>query len=367
MKIHLMGLWLSVSPIAALAETPAFAERQVVAAGAYHIEFDPADREYVRVLERELEGGFPVAAAPVVPFGLSDLVAQREDILREIAGTIGLGQASAEMGRTYDDYVHAMNVMQQTMVAGMPRRFSMWRKPDLVARLRAGQRIPGFELEGDEVVIRLNANFETNQDVPTDVLAARIDDAWGELEWPVRIGESPEADVKASLETLRDYKRSIMGNEPWLVMGTLHEAVEFALVTEVIRSADRRWFCEGVANYLAREIIRKRVGTEVSRVYYDGDALLARAPQSARLGDLQTWSVGEDAVARHVPGEINEVNYLRATRVIDSVVASHGSGLLPKWFKEIRRTPHAKADIDTVYAAYQKVTGEDLRKVLAMH
>jgi hypothetical protein len=184
----------------------------------------------------------------------------------------------------------------------------------------------------------------------------------------VKIGEqSPEADVSASLETLRNYKRSMMGNEPWLVMGTLHEAIEFSLVTEVIRSADRRWFCEGMANYLAREIIRKRVGPELSRAYYDGDALLAQAPQAAKQGDLEAWPVGEDGTSRHVPGEINEVNYLRATRIVEAVVAKHGTAVLPKWFTEIRETPHGKTNRATLYAAYKKVTGEDLRQIVAAH
>jgi hypothetical protein len=368
MKILLTGLWLWIISGGAWAAAPAFAERQTVSAGAYHIEFDPADGEYVRALTRELEAGLPASSDPVVPFGLAELVMQREDILREIAQTLGPANAPAETGKVYDSFVHAMNVLQKTMVSGAPRRFALWRKPDLVARLRAGQQIPGFALEGDEVVIQLNVNFDTDQALPPDVLAARVDKAWGELVWPMKIGElSPEADVSASLETLRNYKRSMMGNEPWLVMGTLHEAIEFSLVNDVIRSADRRWFCEGMANYLAREIIRKRVGPELSRAYYDGDALLAQVPQTAKQGDLEAWPVGEDGASRHVPGEINEVNYLRATRVVEAVVAKHGTDVLAKWFTEIRKTPHGKTDRATVYAAYNKVTGADLRPIVTAH
>jgi hypothetical protein len=361
-------LYLSTLCCGSVVAAP-FAPRQIHTAGAYVIEHDPADTDYVRALTLQLES-HPASDADgaIAPFTLADLQKQRADVLRQIAGFLGATEASPEVAKMYDDYVGAMSVLQQTMVNGTPRRFALWRKPDLIARLRAGQQIPGFALDGDDVVIGLNVSFDTDPDLPPGELAARIDKAWDELVWPVKIGDqSPEADVRASLETLRNYKRSLMGNEPWLVMGTLHEAVEFALVTEVIRSADRRWFCEGMANYIAQEIIRERVGADAARPYYDGDALLALAPPAAKQGDLAKWPVGEDAASRHVPGAINEINYLRSTRIIESVVTKHGRELLPKWFAEIRKMPHAKRDMNTVYAAYQTVTGDDLRKILAAH
>lgn len=74
-----------------------------------------------------------------------------------------------------------MSVLQHTMVKGAPRRFALWRKPDLIARLRAGQQIPGFALDGDDVVIGLNVSFDTDPGLPTEELAARIDKAWDEL------------------------------------------------------------------------------------------------------------------------------------------------------------------------------------------
>ncbi len=360
-------LYLSILCGASAAAAP-FAERQIHTGGSYAIEHDPADTDYVRALTLQLES-HPASDADgaIAPFTLADLQKQRADVLRQIADFLG-AEASPEVAKMFDDYVGAMSVLQQTMVNGTPRRFALWRKPDLIARLRSGQQIPGFALDGDDVVIGLNVSFDTDPGLPTKELAARIDKAWDELVWPVKIGDqSPEADVRASLDTLRHYKSSLMGNEPWLVMGALHEAVEFALVTEVIRSTDRRWFCEGMANYLAREIVRERVGADAARAYYDGDALLAQAPTSAKQGDLATWPVAEDAASRHVPGAINEINYLRSTQVIESVVTKHGRDLLAKWFAEIRKTPHAKRGMNTVYAAYQTVTGDDLRKILAAH
>jgi hypothetical protein len=181
----------------------------------------------------------------------------------------------------------------------------------------------------------------------------------------VKIGEqSPAADIAASLDSLQQFRTSTTAMEPQLVMSALHEAVEATVVSETIRSRDRRWFCEGVANTVALAIITKRVGAEAARAYYDLNQLLGQTGGATKTA-LESWPVVEDEKSRHVPGDINLANYTLATDVIQRAVAKHGEDLLPRLFAEVRKTPAEDTTIATVYAAYQKVTGEDLRSYLA--
>jgi hypothetical protein len=368
MRSHVVAIALVLlSPAVLWAKSVNFPERRTTVVGKFSIEHDPADSEYVRALTGQLEQldieGKP---EPPPPFGFFELRAQRDSILQEIAQSLGSEKLSVEVAKFYDGMLDAQILLQRTMRAAAPRRFALWRKPDLVARLRAGQKIPGFTLEpGGDVNINFSVSFDTKEAATPQDTAAQIDKVWGELVWPVKIGEqSPDEDVKASLESLRHYKAAISSTEANLVMNTLHEAIEFTLVTEVIRSPDRRWFCEGVANYLALQIIAKRVGPELARSYYDVDGMLARAGDGAKQGDLEKWLVSESPAAEHTPGEINEANYLRATRVIQRVVEKHGTELLPKWIIEIRKTPERQRDIRMVHLAFKAVTGEDLQRYL---
>ena len=42
----------------------------------------------------------------------------------------------------------------------------------------------------------------------------------------------------------------------------MHEAAEIGLARSTLQSKDRRWFLDGMANYIAREYIRKIAGDE---------------------------------------------------------------------------------------------------------
>src|SRR5687768_16166697 len=143
------------------AESPAFATRETTRSGAFTIEADPADAEYVRALVERLPTlgqSLPESRAPLL---IADLKTQRDAILAEIASFLGSKTPSPSMQKLYDGMVNAQSMLLQTAREGVPSRFSLWRKPDLVARLKAGQKIPGFTLEPDgQVSIQLNFSID---------------------------------------------------------------------------------------------------------------------------------------------------------------------------------------------------------------
>jgi hypothetical protein len=364
------ALLYAILTLAAVAQAqppqhPGFSERTLTRGGGVTIEADPADSAYVRALIARLEQ--PEAAAPADPqrFGIAQLRSQRDAVLRELAAALALPRPTPVMTQVYDKFTFSAGVMQDAMTKGRPGRYTLWRKPDLVARLRAGQQIPGFSLDGDDVLVNINASFDAPPDTPTEELARIVGNAWQQLVWPVNIGlASPEADIGASLQNLHEFRSAMAGAEANTAMTVLHEAVEATLVSQYVQSRDRRWFCEGVANHIALEVIRRRVGEERVRQDYDVDQLLAGVDRGDLL-ELEQWPVAENPDAKHYPGDLNEANYVRATWVIEQVARKHGPELLPKWMAAIGKTPAAETSRETIYAAYRQVTGEDLRTYLA--
>jgi hypothetical protein len=347
------------------ADPPAFATRETTRSGAFTIEADPADAEYVRALVDRLSTLGQATPESRIPLRIADLRSQRDAILAEIATALGSKTPSPSMQKLYDGMVNAQSMLLQTAREGVPSHFSLWRKPDLVARLKAGQKIPGFTLEPDgQVAIQLNFSIDGGGTKSVEENAALIREGWKQLVWPVKIGEqSPAADIAASLASLDQFRTSMTAMEPQLVMAALHETVEASVVAETILARDRRWFCEGVANAVALSVVTKRVGAEAARAYYDLNQLLANTG-GAKKAALESWPVVEDAKSGHVPGDINRANYTLATDVILRAIAKHGQDLLPRLFAEIRKTPRDDTTIATVYAAYRQVTGEDLRSYL---
>lgn len=347
---------------AALPALAAFSERLVTRVDGVSIEADPADAEYVQVLIAKLRQPDPRSAPDPKRFGLAELRQQREAALDELSRGLALSAPTPTMREVFDKFSAGSAAIYDAMIHGRPTHYSLWRKPDLVARLQSGQIIPGFTLEGDEVSVALNANFEAPPGTPPEQLSSVIGKTWQQLVWPVSIGrESPAADVDAALRALSEFRQAATGAEVTAVMTVLHETVESTLVQQYLHSADRRWFCEGVANHLALKVIRQRVGAGRAREYYDVDALLAQGGAGS-FADLARWPAAESAA--HYSSEINQANYARATWVIEQVAAKHGPALIPKWLAEIGNTPADMADMNTVKAAFKKITGEDLANYL---
>ena len=85
----------------------------------------------------------------------------------------------------------------------------------------------------------------------------------------------------------------------------LHEATEATIIEHYLSSADRRWFCEGVANYLAYRTLETLLGAEAARAYYDVNAEVARYAALRPRVDLERWRVKEDPKSSELPADVN--------------------------------------------------------------
>jgi hypothetical protein len=357
----------------------AFPERKTFQFGEFFIEASLGDEAYVEALAVKLADFKPEIPAPPPPLklGLDDLQKRRDYFLRRITAYLGLAQPTEKMASIYDLTVKLWRTLRVAAPKGALRHYALWRKPELVARIQAGQKIPGFTLSpsGD-----LDFSFKFNGDYGADAssmdhVAAGIADFWSTFVLPIKIGATPDttpaAEVSAGLEGLtsnifNSFGAQMQVTERQIVFNVLHETTESGIVWHYLTSKDRRWFCDGVANYVAWRIMEQEVGKQEVLAYYDLEAELKKYQGESARVDLAAWPAAEDPGSGSYAEDLNTANYAFATKVIADICARYKAGddLLPKLFEEIGKTPREKATMETVYKAYRKLTKGDLRTYL---
>ena len=150
-----------------------------------------------------------------------------------------------------------------------------------------------------------------------------------------------------------------------LVMVVLHETTELGIIEQYIGSADRRWFCDGVANYVAWKIANERAGVEFAKSVYDLDGQLRRLKPNQSKVNLRKWAAVEREEAKATSNqELIEAHYAFATRTVQMMVERNGEDFLPKLFRELGKTPRQKTSYKTVQKAYQSLTKQKLENLI---
>ncbi|HEX2853926.1 MAG TPA: hypothetical protein VHO24_11860 [Opitutaceae bacterium] len=355
------------------AEAPAFPQREVREIAGFKIEYSPGDEAYADVLAQRLSeraNGTP-AAAETSRLDGTQMSRRREELLGKVTAWLALPKPTAELEKTYDNFGELFGILARTMPKD-PRNYALWRRPELLARLQAGEKIPGFVLSGPTgIEFKFAFNLEKAKDETQEALGEKAAKFWEAAVLPISIGKEPDhtpgQDIAEGLEVMTgamSHLRDVLIKEtagPFII---LHETVEVGIITAYLASKDRRWFCDGVANYVAWKILADTLGAEDARRYYDLDAQLAQYAGEAGRIDLAKWPAGENAVKANYSENLNTANYAFATKVIADICGRHGDAILPKLFAEIGKTPKDKATIKTVYTAFKKLTGEDMRRYL---
>jgi hypothetical protein len=192
-------------------------------------------------------------------------------------------------------------------------------------------------------------------------------------EWPVILsekdaGKSP-GEIAESLVKILQYTAEQAGRlkgyrDGNLAMIVLHETTEVGIVERYIGSADRRWLCDGTANYVAWRVARDRAGAEFARQVYNLDGQLAQFAAYQKRINLWKWPAVERQREEDRDTPLTQAHYAFATRALFLLAQAHGEDALPKLFQEIGRTPRAKVSMKTVAKAYRKITGANLEALI---
>ena len=346
-----------------------FPERKIFQFGEFVIEASAGDEAYVEALALKLADYKPAPPAPppAAKLSLEELQRRRDYFLGRVAASLGLDQPTEKMASTFDLAGTHWRTTRVAAPAGVLRHYALWRRPELVARLQAGERVAGFTLDSSGG-LDFSFEFKVNSgsgDLPPDRVAAGMANYWDSYVCPIKIGATPEVgpaeEVAAELD---EFMRTLFASsgqqmqltERQAVFNVLRETTESGVVWHYLTSKDRRWFCEGIANYVAGKVIRDELGPEAAKSYYDLPAELKKYEGEAARVDLVAWPAAENPAEAQYAEELNTASHAFATKVIADVSAKHGDDFLPKWFAEIGRTKREKATMETVFKAYRRLT-----------
>lgn len=313
-------------------------------------------------------------------------------------------------------------MMERTRAMFEIRSVTLVHKTDLLRRLKAGEKIAGFTLDpdgehgradwsppeargNDERIAELlkqreqrGIDFGYNYAVkggvidfsattklkrpstppaakaPTPAPAATPSAA--ELPFPIIVTpeqeQLPPAELAAQTgRSMSEFIRGLRAIQPAQFQDTavlanliLHETTETGIIERYIGSRDRRWLCEGVANYTAWKIARDRAGADAARAVYDVQGQLARYAELRGKIDLSKWPAVENQRKEDANTPLTKAHYAFAARAVFLMVEKRGEDFLPRLFQEIGKTPRPKTTIRTVEQAYKKLTGENLSVIL---
>lgn len=284
-------------------------------------------------------------------------------------------------------------------------RMQIWIKEDMLSFLKGGGKLPDFSLSpnGENVTwtfgFALPHKFSDASETPADNLSdaranvlKRIDaiprpvypivikrqSLPGNLDDPavlasaIRVGdekifsmmreaaEAPDAATRSTAVFGPLFNRE----QAWFMVA--HETTEWAIVNTAIKSADRRWFCDGLANWVAMQDVDRRFGSGKGAAAFEKSYPAAELRKEAAKVDLLAWPTEEDINNGSRPNVENvPAYYYFATLVMQKACEGRGADFIKQWLDEIRKTPLNRANAGTVFAAYQKLTGQDLKSIMA--
>lgn len=149
------------------------------------------------------------------------------------------------------------------------------------------------------------------------------------------------------------------------IRSSINESIELQLVRDIIASADRRWFCDGLANWIAIQECERRYGDgrgqEIFESIYQPDGY---HPLASEI-DLFAWPTAEDIENGSQAATDNpEARYYFATLAMQAACADQGPDFIKDWLTEIRKTPRNRTNTNHILAAYQTLTDHDLRQIV---
>lgn len=96
-----------------------------------------------------------------------------------------------------------------------------------------------------------------------------------------------------------------------------------------------------MANYIAREYIRKIAGDEAAATIWRNLYGTVVDEATLRTVDLWIWTAAEDEADQPPTADkpLTYARYVLATETIAAIAEAHGQDFLPRWCMEIRKTP----------------------------
>ena len=345
-------LTLVIGPIGAEEETAARKWRKVQDSGVV-IEFK--DETELLALEVLPEA---VKRLKEIQLGEADeldkLIRNKDAVLQFIGHQLALDQPGRSMTQAFGKV--ARGLQQLLRVMPDPHHITIWQREKLKKLLIAGENIPSFTYNPDSDKVEYMLVEE--QEFKENTLAPR-------RPFPIVIKDDlTKKPIQQAIEQMDKFV-DMLKHFPSGLAGTLcHEVTEVGIVWDIgVRSPFRRWFSDGVANYVVGLCLEEFLGKAASQTFLDAFDV-SRYQHLKDQIDLLSWQAGEWERESPYPidTETSFAYYAFSTHEILGLADRHGPDIIPAIFKQI-----AKFEVQneqTVFDAIKKVTNEDFRAVL---
>lgn len=371
LKISLIIIMI-MSGIVAVADQPPIEWLKMQGPDGIEIEYQAGMEESVKKLIPEVQCRLKQYDEAVAKLKNAGNLALKnlDDITKFLAGQLALDIADPNIEALKKDATTVANHITKQLEGFTPnfRHIRMWCPQTASAMLLSGTQIPG---------LRLNQSTKT----PDVIRNSRIS---------ASIGYTPSGNIEitsASFDIVCDLTSMVLPDKYEVVAGidqldrvlsfynNLDSNLEESLFHEVIEVQIRRclsiycpyarWFCEGVATYLASETIMKFCGKSAADTFlesFDTSVLSSYKDQV----DLRYWRdpYWEQNSPYKPDITVTSVAYVFATKEINGLVERHGTEVLPAIFKELLKAPKSVRDDKAILSAIQATTKEDFASIL---
>lgn len=315
----------------AAAERPA---RERIEAQGWTIGFAPADRAVADGIAKKLpdfKKRMAAIAGAKMELNGEGLESRAGELAKKAATAGGLPEREADFQREFQRAAAAVRELDEALNAALfIPAIEVWRTGEVLERMRAGEKLPGFTWDAKEN--RPTVNFRFNWKIsPEDFRVTKT------IELPPAIYlrlEKPadSTAVSAVLKDLEGWASVVQQTSgqarPLIVRLSGSVAIGRVFKSVIANEPATTWVREGLSGYVWREVVRKSVSAKAA----DGYAVLVAQLPVARTGDkpfnLEIW-----------PEQNGEDHAMMARQVFLNIVDADGPEVLAKLLEAFWKLP----------------------------
>jgi len=286
------------------------------------------------------------------------IIRNKHKVLSLICAQLSLGEPTPNLSKLFDDIMG----MQLSVFQGLHslHEWQLWDKSRLKDLLASGMQIPGFSY--DEKSGRITTNFSLN--VSSDDKSNGNKPETSAPGLPIVIDSSLKKDfTEQAKEQIEDWISNMIPMEG----GEIHEIVEFTIIWEIkLRGSHRRWFADGVSNYVTSLVMEELSGKERAGQFLEAFNIKKYEKIKTQV-DLEGWLAKEVQSKLESPEEKQreDARYAFATYEICELVKRNGKEIIPKIFSELKKSE--KSDGEDVIRIIKILTGKDFKERLSAY
>jgi hypothetical protein len=354
-QVHALAAIAIVSVVAAkAAELP---PRETIAKDGWVLEFSPVDRPTAEKLAGrvgQLEQARQAAAVLNLELNPAALEARSPELAQRMTELCALPARRADFQEELKHMAAGLAPLEAELAqAAFPRSVAIWRKPELIQRLAAGEKIAGYSY--DATANTVNFDYKPHWTVDKDYAVTEHPEAIGAL--PLKKTEEVAATDDSIAAMEKDFQSWCKGMGAMLalgmryqVFGSLENVVRKVLEAQLPRDPSVKWISVGAARWAARNVMVQITSPRVADRYtilYDR-ALQGVKPDAGPV-DLEAWPAGQETQ-----------HYAAAVQVFRNIAEKQGDAAIPRLLGEFWRRPPGQRTSPGFRQLYQRLFRERL-------